>query len=576
MNLLVVVYLGGYVTYTSYRVDNSDGIGCWLRVIWSRSVSFTHFSSSELIESAISWFLTDQGEWNIMSNYTRSNAWDHNGTFENSDLFWYAKGVGVMQSRSLDDPNSWWFFAAIHGEYVYTPQRGYPGWAYIPPTPAVPTSPLPSQAVYDTYWNQCQHQSWYFLPWHRGYLIALEQQLREAIIGLGGPKNWALPYWNYLGAGAEYKMPPAFQQRTLPDATPNPLFVTARYGPQGDADIYIPIPPVSRQCMSNDLFTGSNINTPRPGFGGPETGFSHNGRQSGNLESNPHNQVHVDVGGEAPDGSLWGLMSDPGIAALDPIFYLHHANIDRMWAVWNASGNVNPTSDKWLQGPAAAGERGFIMPKPGATPWVYTPQEVDDMAKVDYTYAGLSAEAAQPVSATLPSTKRMAQFGVEFSEAVLMADNSDSDSELLGAQDGRQKIESSGLRASVKLDSGARNKMLSSFAAASASAPPNRAYLQLENVRGTRDANKLNVFVNGSPAGSVALFGLRRASMKDGEHGGSGLTLEVDITSIIDTLHLDNALDVDALDVQILPERGVAAEAELSVGRISIYREGNL
>ena len=51
------------------------------------------------------------------------------------------------------------------------------------------------------------------------------------------------------------------------------------------------------------------------------------------LESNPHNQVHVDVGGDSPDGRIWGLMSDPGLAALDPIFYMHHSNIDRMWAV---------------------------------------------------------------------------------------------------------------------------------------------------------------------------------------------------------------------------------------------------
>jgi tyrosinase len=35
-------------------------------------------------------------------------------------------------------------------------------------------------------------------------------------------------------------------------------------------------------------------------------------------------------------------MSDPGIAALDPIFYLHHCNIDRMWAVWNGGGKANP------------------------------------------------------------------------------------------------------------------------------------------------------------------------------------------------------------------------------------------
>ncbi|WP_369420946.1 tyrosinase family protein [Algibacter mikhailovii] len=27
-----------------------------------------------------------------------------------------------------------------------------------------------------------------------------------------------------------------------------------------------------------------------------------------------------------------------GTAALDPIFFLHHANIDRMWDAWNITG----------------------------------------------------------------------------------------------------------------------------------------------------------------------------------------------------------------------------------------------
>jgi tyrosinase len=61
-------------------------------------------------------------------------------------------------------------------------------------------------------WNQCQHQSWYFPPWHRGYLLALEAQIRADVIHLGGPPTWALPYWNYLGPRDEFKIPPAFTQ----------------------------------------------------------------------------------------------------------------------------------------------------------------------------------------------------------------------------------------------------------------------------------------------------------------------------------------------------------------------------
>ena len=34
-------------------------------------------------------------------------------------------------------------------------------------------------------------------------------------------------------------------------------------------------------------------------------------------------------------------------AGLDPLFWLHHANIDRLWEVWLSldSGHVNPSGD---------------------------------------------------------------------------------------------------------------------------------------------------------------------------------------------------------------------------------------
>lgn len=45
-----------------------------------------------------------------------------------------------------------------------------------------------SVADQDVYWHQCQHQSWYFLPWHRGYLAALGAIVRKSLShrGTGG------------------------------------------------------------------------------------------------------------------------------------------------------------------------------------------------------------------------------------------------------------------------------------------------------------------------------------------------------------------------------------------------------
>jgi tyrosinase len=509
-----------------------------------------------------------------MPSYTRNNAWNNDGTFNNPDLLWYAKGVGVMMSRPLDDPNSWWFFGAIHGQEIAL--TTFPGWGFLPAPPNVPTAPLPSQNLIDLYWDQCQHQSWYFPPWHRGYLLALEAQIRAAVESLGGPSTWALPYWNYFGSSDEYEIPPAFAQQNLPDGTPNPLFVKARYGPNMDGNVFIPIPPVSEACENNNIYTGVSPTTAPPGFGGRKTGFAHGGGISGNLESNPHNQVHVDVGGINSDQTVWGLMSDPDIAALDPIFYLHHSNIDRMWAAWNANGNSNPTDPDWLGGPAATGDREFAMPMPDGSSWVYTPADVDSLSQLDYTYDDLST-GISPVQPADKLSQRLTKLGAAPAEAkIAVGENMDSgdNAELVGANEGALRIKSSGARAIVRLDSDVQRKVSSSLAEASEAELPDHVYLQLENVRGNIDAYKLNVSVNQQNAGAVSLFGLRKASLQDGKHGGEGLTFLLDITNIIDNLFLDNALDTDSLDVKIVPNQAVPDNAEITVGRVSVYRLG--
>jgi tyrosinase len=342
-----------------------------------------------------------------------------------------------------------------------------------------------------------------------------------------------------------------------------------------DGNIFIPSPPVSENCENNTIYTGSNTVTKPPGFGGPQTGFSHDGNISGNLESNPHNQVHVDVGGINSDQTVWGLMSDPGIAALDPIFYLHHSNIDRMWAAWNNNGNSNPTDPNWLNGPAAIGEREFAMPMPDGSSWVYTPADVTSLSQLDYTYDDLSVSVSvQPLNKL---NRRLTRLGAARAEAVTTRGedmDAEENAELVGANERPLQIKSSGARATVRLNSNISGKMTSSLRTASEENLPDQVYLQLENVRGNIDAYKLNVSVNQQDAGSVALFGLRRASLKDGEHGGGGLTFILDITNIVDNLFLNNALDTDSLDVKIVPNQAVPDNANITVGRVSIYRLG--
>ncbi|MFN0125291.1 MAG: tyrosinase family protein [Verrucomicrobiales bacterium] len=57
------------------------------------------------------------------------------------------------------------------------------------------------------------------------------------------------------------------------------------------------------------------------------------------LEGGPHNSGHRAVGGTMASAS----------SPADPIFWMHHANIDRLWAIWQAQHPTkkpgNPTTN---------------------------------------------------------------------------------------------------------------------------------------------------------------------------------------------------------------------------------------
>jgi tyrosinase len=541
-----------------------------------------------------------------MATYKRASAWNNGGTFNNLDLLWYAKGVGAMQARAISDPASWWFFAAMHGQYLQDPKVPIylaNGWGAIPSPPAVPI-PNPYQPPASTqYWDQCQHQTWFFTPWHRGYLLALEAQIRADVIKLGGPSTWALPYWDYFGDTTQYKqynIPPAFTATTLPDGSANPLYVAARYGPDGTGtDIYVPTAeaiknhphnpppaPVTQTCMCDTVFKGDETT---PNFGGPDTTamgcFSHSGQTSGDLENNPHNLVHNYVGGPNTEG----LMGDPGLAALDPIFYLHHANIDRMWAGWNqVLGNSNPTDANWLNGPAACGDAVFVMPMPGPSSWVYTPKDVNSLSQLDYDYESYASLPKCP-PATVQLSERLTKLGASAAAERVRAGaavKTVGNTELVGASQEPVSVKGSSVRTSVQLNPAVRSKLSANLAAASETAPPDRVFLRLENIQGTQNAPVLAVYLNLPPganpndhpellAGSVGLFGLRLASAPGGRHAGQGLSFTLDITRIVDALHLSNSLNQDSIQVTIVPHRPIPDQAPITIGRVSIYRQGN-
>ena len=157
--------------------------------------------------------------------------------------------------------------------------------------------------------------------------------------------------------------------------------------------------------------------------------------------------------------------------------------------------------------------------------------------------------------------------------------------ELLGANNESLRVVGTEAGTSVTFDAAVQRKVTTSLESAGAAGKPapDRIFLNLENVRGLNDATAFSVYINVEGedpaqhpellAGSTALFGVRKATLADGEHAGDGLTFVFDITHIIDAMHLAGALNVSQLRVRLVPIKPVPEAAQISIGRISIFRQ---
>ncbi len=227
-------------------------------------------------------------------------------TLTPAELTSLRNGIRAMQLRPATSRISWTYQANIHGD---------------------PTGTGTSLA-----WNTCQHGTFFFLSWHRMYLYWLERILRAA----SGNPNLTLPYWNYSKSTTARALPAPFRTPTIN----NPLFVASR-NPGINTGSLLPASAVSTTtALGTTNFTGPTGTATN--FGSQTVAAPvHFSGPHGRLESTPHDAVHVQIGG-------W--MGNPNMAARDPIFWLHHANIDRLWNQWltMGGGRVNPlTSAAW-------------------------------------------------------------------------------------------------------------------------------------------------------------------------------------------------------------------------------------
>jgi tyrosinase len=239
--------------------------------------------------------------------------------------------------------------------------RGYQYWAGI--------HGLPLPAWCDKY----GHGKPTFLHWHRAYLVQFEQWLRKA----GNGHDVMLPWWDWINV---QEIPPAYAEAQTPDNKPNPLYsvqindVALQQGQRGA----IPGDPEEVQ-LARQKNTARNPGLPGtqlPTKADIDTVLGYSDLQSFTMNLEDwHGQVHVWVGGH---------MSDIPFAAYDPIFWAHHAMIDRIWRIWQ------------LQNPGSASLPATLSSEVMA-PFGVTAADTLDVTTLGYDYASASTSVATGV-----------------------------------------------------------------------------------------------------------------------------------------------------------------------------------
>jgi len=177
-----------------------------------------------------------------------------------------------------------------------------------------------------------------FLSWHRLYLLRLEEMMRRV-----NPRAF-IPYWDWT---TETNVPawiasfrPSVTIVTEDGRSVNEL---VRRNPPGPGES-LPTTGEINSILSNQSYRGF----------------------TSDLEDGPHNTVHRWVN---------GTMSSIPIAPADPLFWLHHAQVDRIWSIWQASPRGQ---GQWpsLTGPATI-----------LDPWPETAPQVASITALNYAYA---------------------------------------------------------------------------------------------------------------------------------------------------------------------------------------------
>ncbi|MEE7493416.1 tyrosinase family protein [Methylobacterium oryzae] len=271
----------------------------------------------------------------------------------------YRDAVRILKAKPAADPLSWVGLCSIHGG--------------------------PSSFKY------CPHGDWYFLPWHRAFTVMYERIVRSVT----GNPDFAMPFWDWT---ANPLMPEVFLSPATPDGRPNPLHVdddgVRRTWP---ADRPMPSSIVGRAVL--DEILGA---TPYEVFGTSRNPLQDSsdpdwvprgGGVQGTLEATPHNNVHNLVGGWMPTRQ----------SPRDPLFFMHHCNIDRIWALWSA-GHQNSAAPLWTEMTFTEHFR-----NPDGSFWSPKVSDLQDPEALGYSYGlrTVASAAAGPDSRTVALGRKL-------------------------------------------------------------------------------------------------------------------------------------------------------------------------
>ncbi|KAJ8526649.1 hypothetical protein K7X08_029126 [Anisodus acutangulus] len=235
------------------------------------------------------------------------------------------------------------------------------------------------------------HESWLFFPFHRWYLYFYERILGSLI----NDPTFALPYWNWDHPKG-MRLPPMFD-------VPGSSIYDSRRNPHVRNGTIIDLGSFGEETKTTQLQTMTNnlthmyrqmiTNSPCPllFFGARYVKGTDPNPGQGTIENIPHTPVHIWTGTvrgsklENGDTSFGENMGNFYSAGLDPVFYCHHGNVDRMWNEWKQSGGKRRdiTDKDWLNSE-------FFFYDENRNPWRVRVRDCLDSKKMGYDYTPMA------------------------------------------------------------------------------------------------------------------------------------------------------------------------------------------